>query len=172
MFIVNAVKLTLVFTGHEAWGRNETQTEYLSGNHLGSGHLKDGEGNGRTTKDESLGNRRLFFGLYYWNFSCTYIYCTMLQSHFWHRMYNVSGFGNTSDHQIYRVCATDGRQYVTYVTDDTVRFVTPFIYDSTSRHYNLSSYIEFWPSGVLSRGGSLDLFFFRMLTANWMADYY
>jgi hypothetical protein len=30
-----------------------------------------------------------------------------------------------------------------------------FIYDSTSRYYNLSSYNEFWPSHILPRSGPL-----------------
>jgi hypothetical protein len=41
-----------------------------------------------------------------------------------------------------------------YVTEDTT-LLHSFIYDSTSRHYNLSSYTEFWPSDILPRSGPL-----------------
>jgi hypothetical protein len=41
-----------------------------------------------------------------------------------------------------------------------------FIYDSTGRHYNLSSYTEFLPSDILPRSGSLMSSVFRRLAAD------
>jgi hypothetical protein len=69
--------------------------------------------------------------------------------------------------------ATDGRQlyYVARLLMTPLDLLHSFIYDSTSRHYNLSSYNEFWPSDVFSRSGPL-IFFFRMLAADWLTDCY
>jgi hypothetical protein len=42
-----------------------------------------------------------------------------------------------------------------YVTDDTIQFVTLVYFRLHCRHYNLSSYNEYWPSVVLPRSDPL-----------------